>query len=152
MWTKQELADFYKVSVQAVDHWIRRGCPTIKRGNRVYFLQGEVSYWREQSGNFPNDRRDYGMAQVALMAIRLMTICDITHKDCLAALKAAGLSAAAAKTALSNIHVVQWEVVQQMWKVPNEADPGRPRYKMGEDEGNDEESQSNEQRSPTIWK
>lgn len=44
--TKSELAKRYGVSTQAVDGWIRRGCPHGKTGRSYAFDPAEVAEWR----------------------------------------------------------------------------------------------------------
>lgn len=53
---KSALAEFFEVSVQAVDGWCRRGCPAIKRGapGRPWVFDAlEVARWRFEQHETP---------------------------------------------------------------------------------------------------
>jgi excisionase family DNA binding protein len=58
MMSRQELADWLKVCVGAIDRWRRReGLPFIKIGRRVRFRRGEVEKWlAKRSKNGGGDR------------------------------------------------------------------------------------------------
>ncbi len=128
MWTKAEIATFYDVSVQAVDAWLRRGCPRIKRGNRTHFMPGSVQMWRRKQGTF-KDQAAFDMYDTALMGARIATHTD---KECLAVLKRAGV--ADPKHVLAEIRVAEWKMVAAAFGCPNEAMPGRAVYREGEED------------------
>lgn len=51
---KAQIAEFFDVSVKAVDGWVRRGCPVVKRGNRSTPWQLDalaVAEWRFGGGS-----------------------------------------------------------------------------------------------------
>lgn len=58
---KAQLAEFFEVSVAAVDNWIRRGCPAMQRGNRgtpwVFDLL-QVAEWRFVGETIQHDDQD----------------------------------------------------------------------------------------------
>jgi len=69
---KAEMAEFFEVSVQAIDGWIRRGCPYVQKGARGVSWQFnllDVAKWRygrhedDTEGNpeemAPKDRLDW---------------------------------------------------------------------------------------------
>lgn len=43
---KKETAAFFGIAVTAFDHWIAKGCPHEKHGNRYKFYLPEVAQWR----------------------------------------------------------------------------------------------------------
>lgn len=58
---KREVAEFFEVTVQAVDNWILNGCPVEKRdrhGRVKEMLIGEVFEWRRQQLNQHPNRQE----------------------------------------------------------------------------------------------
>ncbi len=53
---KSELAEFFDVSVQAIDGWCRRGCPAVRRGapGRPWVFDAlEVARWKYEQSEAP---------------------------------------------------------------------------------------------------
>ncbi len=80
--TKVELAAKMSVSPQAVDNWIRQGCPGEKRGRTWNFDLYDVRQW--YNANIINYRVDSGarmgkeeaMSKLADLALRLLPYVD----------------------------------------------------------------------------